>query len=249
MAAGLFQEDNWSHIVSLGGGVHFDGVTTLFNGSLACGNSPIISASYWYRILGDQSGNRFWEIDPFDFTDGVEFWSEVNKPNVFFAQGQPDDEDAPGSLQFGTTGLAVLGSWHHVAWTCNTAGGEGAKTGFMAIDRVVQSLALISQGVGFSVPIGGRPFIIGGEQFAHNIVGDVAEFWFAVGQGLPALDKFITEDGAPVSLGEHGELPTGIAPTIYGHGGAGTFLRPNLGTGGAFSLSGALSDALGAPHL
>jgi hypothetical protein len=110
---------------------------------------------------------------------------------------------------------------------------------------------------GFVPSIAGLPFFLGNDSEGGDYVGDLAEFWFFVGHSL--LDdngdipeetrrKFIPDDGKPVPLGPNGELPTvtddnpdGTPPTIFGHGSQNTFLQPNLGTGGDFTLTGNLS--------
>jgi hypothetical protein len=54
-------------------------------------------------------------------------------------------------------------------------------------------------------------------------------------------DKFRSGTGHPVDLGADGSTPTGTQPLIYFHNAYGTF-GTNLGSGGNFSVNGALAD-------
>lgn len=81
---------------------------------------------------------------------------------------------------------------------------------------------------------------------------DVAELWWAPGQDLRPLSSKVArfiKNGAPVDLGADGSAPTGTPPVIFGHGGPGTFLAPNLGTGGNFAQSGTVIDPPDVPHV
>jgi hypothetical protein len=249
----LFQEDNWSHILSLpGGGVHFDGGTTLI-GTLAMGPTSLLSVSYWYRLQSNQSAGTFWEIDHFDQQEDVEFFSgfDGNSPginlNVYVEDTPPDPLPR---LRFGASSNPAFGQWHHAAYSADTS----AAVGVLFIDGVNVTSSGPDNLGGFLIAPHSTDFVLGGDGFGNNTVLDLAELWMGFGQlvdfnDLGTLRKFITADGAPVSLGANGELPTGIAPTIFGHGGAASFLQPNLGTGGVLSLAGVLTDASSAPHL
>lgn len=79
---------------------------------------------------------------------------------------------------------------------------------------------------------------------------DVADYYLAIGQWLDLADpanvaKFIA-DGKPVDLGSDGSTPTGTAPTIFFSGDASGFVT-NRGTGGAFTLTGELTNAASSP--
>ena len=58
--------------------------------------------------------------------------------------------------------------------------------------------------------------------------------------------KFIDASGKPVSLGSDGSLPTGTAPVVYLNGDSTNF-ETNQGTGGNFTVTGALSDCSTSP--
>jgi hypothetical protein len=59
-------------------------------------------------------------------------------------------------------------------------------------------------------------------------------------------DKFRTVSGKPEYLGVDGSLPTGTAPIVFLKGQASSF-NTNLGTGGNFTVTGALTDSSTSP--
>ena len=58
--------------------------------------------------------------------------------------------------------------------------------------------------------------------------------------------KFIDSSGKPVDLGSDGSTPTGTAPLIYLPNPSGTF-ENNAGTGGNFTVTGALTACADSP--
>lgn len=94
-------------------------------------------------------------------------------------------------------------------------------------------------------------FYIGDDGNGNYYTGDMADLWIGYDQYLdlsnPAnIAKFIS-GGKPVYLGANGELPTGVSPSIFFSGNATQFGQPNLGTGGAFTLTGPLTNAATSP--
>jgi hypothetical protein len=85
--------------------------------------------------------------------------------------------------------------------------------------------------------------------------GSLAEFYFAPGQFLDLSieanrRKFITKTKRPMFLGADGSLPTGVAPLIYQKifvGEAIADFATNRGSGGNFSITGALDAAASSP--
>jgi hypothetical protein len=58
--------------------------------------------------------------------------------------------------------------------------------------------------------------------------------------------KFIGANGKPVSLGDDGSIPTGTSPIVYfsvKQGDAATVFATNKGTGGNYTITGALTIA------
>lgn len=88
-----------------------------------------------------------------------------------------------------------------------------------------------------------------------KLTGCLAEFYFAPNQYLDFSilgnrRKFITSTGKPVFLGTDGSKPTGIAPLVYFHldpSEAVADFATNRGTGGNFTITGALTAGSTSP--
>lgn len=74
----------------------------------------------------------------------------------------------------------------------------------------------------------------------HAPVEGLYDFWYAPGVSLldsdglfsdTTLDLFVNDHDDQVSLGAHGEAPTGARPAVFLRGDAATFGQPNLGNG------------------
>jgi hypothetical protein len=84
-----------------------------------------------------------------------------------------------------------------------------------------------------------------------KMFGDLAELYFAPGQYIDLSveanrRKFRSAIGKPADLGSDGSTPTGTAPLIFFKGGA-TGWATNAGTGGAFTITGTLTDSSTSP--
>jgi len=85
--------------------------------------------------------------------------------------------------------------------------------------------------------------------------GDIADFWFTLDNrfdwSVTANRRlFIDDAGKPVYLGENGELPYGSSPTAFMHiddGETPANFAVNAGTGGTFTIVGALTTASTSP--
>jgi hypothetical protein len=95
----------------------------------------------------------------------------------------------------------------------------------------------------------GRGLAIGSFTNGSNkINADIGEFWFTptyIDLSVEANRlKFRTAAGKPADLGRLGEKPTGSQPLVYFTGGAPSWnAGTNRGTGGAFTMSGAVAAA------
>jgi hypothetical protein len=80
---------------------------------------------------------------------------------------------------------------------------------------------------------------------------DVAELWFSttyLDLGVESnRRKFVSAGGRPAFLGTNGSKPTGSQPIVYLKGPASAFAT-NLGSGGNFSVTGALTNSSSSPH-
>lgn len=82
---------------------------------------------------------------------------------------------------------------------------------------------------------------------SSKLSGDIADFWLAPGVYIDLSvqanrRKFISALGKPVDLGTTGNLPTGSSPLVF-LSGATPGWHTNDGTGGGFTLHGALTTA------
>lgn len=85
----------------------------------------------------------------------------------------------------------------------------------------------------------------------NKIHADLADLWFSPSTYIDLSveanrRKFISAAGKPVDLGPTGALPTGTAPIIFLSGPASAW-HTNKGTGGGFTLNGALAAAGSSP--
>jgi len=74
--------------------------------------------------------------------------------------------------------------------------------------------------------------------------GELGQLWIGPGQYLDLsnpTNRLKFYDNGPVDLGAAGATPTGVAPLVFLNNAFGSF-HTNLGTGGAFTLNGALAD-------
>jgi hypothetical protein len=94
-------------------------------------------------------------------------------------------------------------------------------------------------------------WLIGIDTAGNRFMGCLSEFWFAPGIYIDFSiaanrRKFIDAAGKPVFLGADGSLPTGTAPILYLNGDS-TDFQTNRGTGGDFTVNGALTDCADSP--
>ena len=136
--------------------------------------------------------------------------------------------------------------WHHliVSWDLNTA-----ATAFFYVDDVDETnsvshvdadLDLATNPVDWG--LGARP-----DTGASKYTGEIAEFIFdptyVAINDTKTRREFITANGTPAYVGADGSLPSGTAVMVY-FGGSNRFsdFNTNRGTGGPFTVNGALTD-------
>lgn len=150
-----------------------------------------------------------------------------------------------------TSAVTDTASWHHVVFSVDLADAsrkhmylDGASSLFTAywadtlLDNTGSQWGLFADNGGDS-----------------KYQGEVAELWLAMGTYLDLSqasnrEKFRSPAGKPVDLGQTGEAPTGVAPTIYlssRPGGSPNQFAQNRGSGGGFAVHGALALAATSP--
>lgn len=141
-------------------------------------------------------------------------------------------------------------AWHHVlmSWNTNFAAGNRILQIYVD-DAAITPGAEEGDGDAFDVSYPTETFWFLGPQ--DTVACDISEYYFAPGQFLDLTTqsnrrKFISAGGKPVDLGADGSTPTGTAPAMFFSGDA-TAFATNRGTGGAFTLTGSLTNASTSP--
>jgi len=211
--------------------VHFDTGTILERGAALTGASGEYTQcliSFWAKVY---SSNFFFGSRELGFFQGATQYSQGEAFALFVG-----DEIFDGDALSGTFTEPGEPRWVHVVAAYDHENEAGS---LVAVDGVL-STAKEFLNAGPPILTGETDFYVGSN------ISDIADFYVAIGQFLdlsnPAnIAKFIA-DGKPVDLGADGSLPTGTAPTIFFSGNASSFTT-NKGTGGAFTLTGELTDA------
>lgn len=142
-----------------------------------------------------------------------------------------------------TTVSVTSGSWRHILASWDASDASKCKLYCDGID-LTDLYARANQTITYAL---GNDWSFGSDWGGTNqINADMAEFWFDTAQWLDLTssanrEKF-AKNGRPMTLGSDGSKPTGIAPKIYFKGPASNW-GSNAGTGGNFSVTGALTDA------
>lgn len=230
--------------------VHFDGSTYLYINPLVVSDSPVLSASMWIKTSLLKTNGLF-DFDPNN--NAAPDLSIDNNHNAFNFY-----ENQNGGIFFGDTkadSFTPDGRWHHILFFVDTNHAGADKIVQMYLDDQPlnfsggsQSLAAFSMlmaNLDFAVP--DTPADFGTPLFT----GHIADVYIAPGQFIDFSveanrRKFISADGKPVDLGSNCSTPTGTAPAVCFSGNASSF-GTNKGTGGAFTLTGTLTDAVTSP--
>lgn len=250
--------------------VTFDGTQSLWTSSLGAADAMALTCSYWFKPPPFSAPNPIgvWAMDvDLDVNDPQYFrpWDQLIggtgwQPSIGWQYSTEEGHAAFGAGATGSNPVVISsGIWHHILYAFDMTTGTSvyylddvleSSTEYLYPDPEDPNLLPLP---GLPIP-GSKSFFLGQllePNGNYYLRGDIAEFWFGFGQdvrqgGVIAEEtrrKFVTSDGRPVPLGENGEGPTGTSPVIFGHGNRRTFLQPNLGSGGDFTLIGELTDA------
>ena len=132
-----------------------------------------------------------------------------------------------------------------MSWDANAA--AGAKPEHVYLNGVSDKGTITDAGVAFNVDYTATDWGIGARASdgADKLNAELAELWFNptyIDLSIAAnLRKFVTPSGNRADLLSDGSGPTGSAPLLYVRGPAAT-MNVNLGSGGNFSITGALTD-------
>lgn len=159
-------------------------------------------------------------------------------------------QNSAGTITFQVTSTSTVptgATWHHVLYSYDTNFSAGNKIGKMYIDDVDVSSVTADAGAAFNVANVSALGIGATTGGASKLNADLAEVWYAQGTFIDLTVTanrrlFVTADVKWVGLGAAGERPTGISPILYCKGPAAS-MPTNLGTGGPFAVTGALTDS------
>lgn len=221
--------------------VNFDGDTWLDIANLTATDNDKFSVVFWFKAAPIQGAN-FFVTDPNGGYTTQALW-DTNKIEVQLG-------NAAGNQYF------ILGTSNNpdATWHCLIASGEtnfadGMKPGKIYIDDVDVTMPQDGGGA-FTMAFNGLEFVFGSDTFGSTIEGDIADVRIMPGVSLlvagdiPLLTRrlFIDAGGKPVDPAT--ATATLGAPRILFSGNAtpGSF-DLNQGTGGAFTLTGELTNA------
>lgn len=217
-------------------------------GDLAGDSSEKISVATWFYV-GVESGEFAISEQAPLITDGErsieDIWLLVDADatsawvQLTVNFGTDDANFRGSSLRSDPVELAR--GWHLALISIDLNGGAAPK-GAVYFDRV-NAHAAFTQLAAF--PTSGAfafedQFLRVGRAGDRPAGAGLYDFWYAPSISLldsdglfadATLDLFINDHNDPVSLGAHGELPTGTLPAVFLHGDSSTFGQPNLGNG------------------
>lgn len=141
--------------------------------------------------------------------------------------------------------------WHHVAMSWDLSAGLG-KLYIDGSSNLATSPTLLNNNIDYTATnyyFGAR------DDGASRLNAYVADFYLNLAEYLDIsvaanLQKFRSTLGKPVNLGSTGSLPTGTAPIQLfrcANGASASTFSTNLGTGGNYSITGALTVAPSSP--
>lgn len=234
----------------------FDGANDYLTNSSLAGTTDSTSGiiSFWYRIDGGNGIDRgilvsYGNAPTYPGTFALTHNGFDNRIG-FSATSNANVGDPPDTLvSVLTSPLAASASWHHILLSFNTTTSQV----HMYVDDISDAgNAYVVPGTIDSSPIWSFGHIDSG---TFKINGCLAEFYYAQNQYLDfSIEsnrrKFISPGKKPVYLGTDGSIPTGTAPIIYSH--LNDTETPanfaiNRGTGGNFTVTGALTTGSTSP--
>lgn len=227
--------------------VHNDATARLTIASLTCTDNEFNSFSLWLKTATNQTGKTFWVTDPNGDSSPTAYYSAGTVVEFFLS------DNGQNNTLVAHTGSVPNGVWHHLLGTARTNLATGSKIVKLYLDDVDVTADILDTDSSFSIAMNGRELVVLGDGFG-GITGDFADLWLAPGQSLltgsdiseATRRKFISATGKPVYLGGNGEVPTGVAPSVFFSGDSAAF-PTNRGTGGAFTLTGSFTNASTSP--
>lgn len=230
-------------------GVTFDGTNDYMvrgGGLTGAVDSRLGMASFWVNLNGGDAATMF------------VFRGAANGPRLVRSNANlwaVTLLNAAGTSSFtirAATQSVVATGWQHVLVSWSTDAAAGAKIGQIYIDDVSDPGTFTDADAAFDIDYTDTDHAIGADTAGTaKLNADLADMavWFGERLDLSVVAnrrKFISVAGKPVPLGVDGSGPTGTPPIVFQRGPAATFAI-NRGTGGDFTVTGALTDAATSP--
>jgi len=237
--------------------VHFDGIARLTINSLTCTDGAFIAMSGWVNC--DYTGGNtpiIWMVDPDNNANSS--WNLTKSSHS--SSIQMGSSDGLKSFQAVVAGSPSV--WQHHLYAFQTDLGAGLKLCAAYINDVAQSfnapstIPFLNDASGsFVTGMNGLPLFFGGiTGFANgNFIGDLADprlmpnVNLVVAGDIPLATRrlFISASGKPVDPAI-ATAALGAPGTVLFSGGSVAF-PTNQGSGGAFTLTGSLTNASTSP--
>jgi len=219
--------------------VTFDGTNDWLSGSLSgLADSRRWTGSMWFKFNTLPAAN-FEMFDSNDAGDITVYWNgAAAKQFNLRARNSASAE----IVRFNGSAINDT-NWHHALWSFDLS--DTAKR-HLYIDGVAD-LAGVTTYTNDLIDFTNTAYYLGQEDDGSGRTNaDFADIWMDFGTyidlSIEANRRKFINGGAPVNPGPNGEYPTGTAPEIFLSGALGSW-HTNKGTGGGFTVNGALTDA------
>jgi len=242
----------WTHGSSGGGGayvakaVHFDGISWLLSAAGVTSDSSLFSFSGWFNTNGNQSANNSWAFFDFgpaanEYTTGMGSFA----PDTYIALTTIIG-NASGTNTLSATSpqdpalMPINSNWHHFFGYMDANHSAGNKIIKIFYDGIDITFQVSDTNAAFQMAFSSLPLAMPDttDDFANpQFTGDMADWWIAPG----VLQTNITIFRDPVT--GKPKNPSGFPPSAVLFSGDHTTFPVNQGTGGAFTLTGTLTDA------
>lgn len=235
--------------------VHFDGATQLSIASLTATDNGVFSASVWIKSPGVISTQFIWANDIEGDTPDTAALQVFDELTYLYSYSS--DPTATKTLAAYSDPIST--GWDHLLWAGKTDAAEGSKVIKIYRNNVDVTAEIEDVGSAYNLNWNGFQFEIGAADGAEFYTGDMADLWIAPGQSILTGSDISAETRAkfinpstlkPVDLGADGSTPTGVAPRMFfrrAPAAAASTFGTNLGTGGAFTTTGTLTNAATSP--
>jgi len=216
--------------------VHFDGATWLRNASLTATNSSQCTWSGWAKGTIDTATKYMFDFDPAGFEFGPTF------SNANFFQFWPATDGAT-DIEFTSDGLVWIDDkWNHIFGYVDTNHPAGEKIIAIFFNGVQITGTIADTADAFVIPFANVVALPDTtEDRPVEFAGDMCDWW--VGPGVLETDITVFRDpvtGKPKN-------PSGFPSGAILFSGDATGFPVNQGTGGAFTLTGTLTNATTSP--